>query len=99
MSGGTTHTCSEAESAQRSAGLQQSEGWGMTCRSEEAAPPSMSFVKGKAQGIPSLHRKARFSGKIPIRLGTGQQLATVAQTSIRGLVTARTCVVAGLPRT
>jgi predicted TIM-barrel fold metal-dependent hydrolase len=40
-----------------------------------------------------------FGRKIPIRLGTGQQLATVAQTSIRGLVTARTCVVAGLPRT
>ena len=45
MSGGTTHTWSEAESAERSAGLQQSEGWGMTCRREEAAPPSMSFVK------------------------------------------------------
>ena len=34
-----------------------------------------------------------------IRLGTGQRSATVAQTSIRGLGTARTCVVAGLPRT
>jgi hypothetical protein len=31
--------------------------------------------------------------------GTGRRLATVAQTSIRGLATARTCVVAGLPRT
>jgi hypothetical protein len=34
-----------------------------------------------------------------IRSGTGQRSATVAQTSIRGLDTARTCVVAGLPRT
>jgi hypothetical protein len=34
-----------------------------------------------------------------IRLRTGQRSATVAQTSIRGLGTARTCVVAGLPRT
>jgi hypothetical protein len=31
--------------------------------------------------------------------GTGQRSATVAQTSIRGLDTARTCVVAGSPRT
>ena len=39
MSGGTTHTCSGAESAERSGGLQRSEGWGMTCLREEAAPP------------------------------------------------------------
>jgi len=28
-----------AESAERSGGLQRSEGWGMTCLREEAAPP------------------------------------------------------------
>jgi hypothetical protein len=37
--GGTTHTWSRAESAERSGGLQRSEGWGMTCLREEAAPP------------------------------------------------------------
>ena len=37
--------------------------------------------------------------RVTIRSGTGQRSATVAQTSIRGLDTARTCVVAGLPRT
>ena len=33
------HTWNEAESAERSGGLHRSEGWGMTCLREEAAPP------------------------------------------------------------
>lgn len=58
------------------------------------------FCQALSAGDSSPASKAKvFGRKIPIRLGTGQQLATVAQTSIRGLATARTCVVAGLPRT
>ena len=58
----------------------------------------MSFVNDWAQGIsPCIHGRLWFA--VTEVWGAGQRSATVAQTSIRGLATARTCVVAGLPRT
>ena len=69
------------------------------CRARGAKLLPCLLSRAEAQGISPCLKGKVFGRKIPIRLGTGQQLATVAQTSIRGLATARTCVVAGLPRT
>jgi hypothetical protein len=49
---------------------------------------SMPFVNRKAQRISSCAMRKWFEHKTPVELGTGQQLATVAQTSIRGLFSA-----------
>jgi hypothetical protein len=65
--------------------------------------PSMSFCKLYAHEFTHraffFHQGSCSCSLVLVGSGTGRLSATVAQTSIRGLATARTCVVAGLPRT
>ena len=79
------------------------EDWGHSLSRARDEVPSMSFCKPFARGFThrafSFMRAVAFVLRFPIRSGTGRRSATVAQTSIRGLATARTCVVAGLART
>jgi hypothetical protein len=68
-----------------------------------SSAPSMSFCKLYAHEFTHraffFHQGSCSCSLVLVGSGTGRLSATVAQTSIRGLATARTCVVAGLPRT
>jgi hypothetical protein len=59
----------------------------------------MSFVNCSAQESRPMHVRHESAHIEPVGLGAGQQSATVAQTFICGLGTARTHFVAGWPRT
>src|SRR5258705_13858668 len=65
--------------------------------------PSMSFCKLYAHEFTHrvffFHQGSCSCSLVLVGSGTGRLSATVAQASIRGLATARTCVVAGFPRT